>query len=78
MSTIAVPRVDPWDAREDRKIYLVWLGLMPLLRGWMLILTTQVLLIQSERLRCTKGSEAVPGRAAPGLAPSGLGAPLVT
>ncbi|MGA7540084.1 MAG: hypothetical protein WBW93_15115 [Steroidobacteraceae bacterium] len=28
MSTIAIARVDPWDAREDRKTYLLWVGLM--------------------------------------------------
>lgn len=83
MSTItAAPlrRVDLWNPREDRKIYLVWLGLMwtGLIAGfgldiryyflkevpqpawvvyvhaavfttWMLILTAQILLIQSGR-----------------------------
>jgi hypothetical protein len=73
-------RVDPWDARGDRKVYLVWVGLMwagllagfgldipyyflneiprpawiiyvhaAVFTGWMLILTTQVMLIQSNR-----------------------------
>lgn len=82
VSVTAVPlrRVDPWDPREDRKIYLVWVGLMwagllagfgldipyyflkeiprpawviyvhaAVFTGWMLILTTQVMLIQSKR-----------------------------
>jgi len=82
VSVAAVPlrRVDPWDPREDRKVYLVWVGLMwagllagfgldipyyflkeiprpawiiyvhaAVFTGWMFILTTQVVLIQSKR-----------------------------
>lgn len=81
-STTAGPLrgVDPWDPREDRKVYLVWLGLMwtgliagfgldiryhflrqiprpawvvyvhaAVFTAWMLILSAQVLLIQSRR-----------------------------
>jgi hypothetical protein len=82
VTVAAVPlrRVDRWDPREDRNIYLVWVGLMwagllagfgldipyyflkeiprptwiiyvhaAVFTGWMLILTTQVMLIQSKR-----------------------------
>lgn len=81
VGTVPLRRLDSWDPREDRTIYLVWLGLMwaallagfgldipyyflkemprptwviyvhaAVFTGWMLILTTQVMLVQSNRV----------------------------